>query len=188
MSAWHRVVLALLLVMGMPAMATTHVPRTEVHIEHKGIVMHVRVRTPAQIRAFYEARGFPQAALDLLARSCFLSVGIVNGSRQIVWLEPARFDISTEDHGRRRPLELRDHRWWQARWSSLAVDKPQQATFGWTLLPLSRDLRPDEPVGGNIVIERVSGPVFITARFDLGRERLGGRFLLQLPPLVCKSD
>ena len=42
-------------------------------------------RTPNQLGSFYEARGFPKAMRDVLSKQCFITVGILNTSKEKIW-------------------------------------------------------------------------------------------------------
>ena len=59
----------------------------------KGLEFSISVRQPEQLAAFYSARGFPQSAIDRITATCFLTVGIRNGSGDVAWLVLALFSI-----------------------------------------------------------------------------------------------
>lgn len=142
--------------------------------------LHIGVvpRTPEQVAAFYEARHFPPDAVAALARVCLLTVTIHNRSQTVVWLEPARWRLRAQEGGEVRRLD-RAH--WTALWERIGLPAAQRATFGWTQLPETRDLRPGEPVGGNVVVEPPAGPFSLEARFTTGADRRG-------PPIVARFD
>ncbi|MEO1766217.1 hypothetical protein [Thiobacter aerophilum] len=142
-------------------------------------------RTPEQLMAFYAARGFPPAAVEVIAASCFLTVGIVNHGRDVVWLEPARWRFETLDG---RPVRRLAREEWEARFERLAVPLAPRATFGWTQLPESRDLQPGEPVGGNVAVEPPAGPFRLIARFRTGADGNGPPLKLRVEPLTCPGS
>ena len=43
--------------------------------------------TPNQMSAFYEARGFQPAMVELLSKQCFITIRIHNTGRQTMWLD-----------------------------------------------------------------------------------------------------
>lgn len=154
-------------------------------LETKEIRIRAIPRSPDQISGFYRARRLPESAIRALRRACLVTVGIHNRSHRVLWLEPARWRLQTVagDPVRRLPRS-----YWQALWARLDVAAGARASFGWTLLPESRDLQPDEPVGGNLTLEPPGGPFIIEARFATGTDRRGPPLVLRSPPLTCPRD
>ncbi|MEA3411000.1 MAG: hypothetical protein U9R74_05605 [Pseudomonadota bacterium] len=144
----------------------------------------IRPNTPRQMAAFFEARGFPGPALKEISIDCFITVGIENLSDRIVWLEPAHWKIRTEDTA----LDRLTPDSWSRRWAALGIPEGNRATFGWTLLPETRDLRPSEPVGGNIVLPRVPGPFSLEANFSTGAKRDGEPIHIRYDEVRCARD
>ena len=66
----------------------------------------------------------------------------------------------------------------------LRVPYATRAAFRWTQLPEQRDLRTDEPVGGNITLPPLAGPFTLVMHFDIGRQRDDKREL-RFPQLHC---
>lgn len=143
--------------------------------------LSIAPRTPEQIAAFYEARHFPPDAVAALARACLLTVGIRNRSQTVVWLEPARWRFLAPDSEIRRL----DRAHWNALWGRIGLPAAQRATFGWTQLPETRDLRPGEPVGGNVAVEPPAGPFTLEARFVTGAGRQGPEIVVRFENLRC---
>lgn len=141
-------------------------------------------RTPDQVAAFYEARGFPEAAVDRIRAACFITVGLRNKTNKVVWLELARWQVSSATGAVKR-VTRED---WARVWREVGVEAAQQATFGWTLLPERRDLQPDEPVGGNLTVIRTGEPFTLEAVFKTGPNRRGGEIQLRYENLRCASD
>jgi len=131
-------------------------------------------RTPDQMAAFYEGRGFPAKVTQVFSEVCFFTVIVKNLSRDIVWLEPGNWQIKRESGEKIKRL---GQQYWRKRWQQLNLPKNNQATFRWTLLPTSRDLRPDEGVGGNLVLAATPGKIMVTPVFRLGAD---GRTSLKL--------
>lgn len=148
----------------------------------QGIEMRVEPRAPEQISAFYEARGFPRAAIEALSKACFITVGIQNRREDIVWLEPARWQL-IDAAG--QPIERLSRAYWETRFEKLGVPPASRATFGWTQLPEVRDLRPGEPVGGNVTLAPARGTFTLVARFATGSDRRGPEIVVRFDNLAC---
>jgi hypothetical protein len=152
-------------------------------VRQDGVELHAELRTAEQMRAFYEARGFPPAALAAVSQACFITVGIRNHRRDILWLEPARWVLQAGGTQVQRRTEAD----WVAIWDQAGLEPGHRATFRWTQLPEQRDLHPGEPVGGNLTLNRVPGRVTILARFATGRDR-NGEIALPVGPFVCRAQ
>lgn len=148
----------------------------------QGLSFHVSARTPEQIMAFYSARGFPEAAVDEIARSCFLTVGIQNKRDDVVWLEPSRWRFVDE---KGKPIHRISRMEWEAKWKRLQLPAANRATFGWTQLPVQRDLQPGEPVGANVAIVPPEGRFSLIAEFDTGADRRGEKIVVRVDSLAC---
>jgi len=146
------------------------------------IELHASARSPDQIAAFYEARGFPRNAIVALTQTCFVTVSLHNRSDDVVWLEPSRWRF-LDEHG--REVKRRDRAYWSALWEKLGVPMANRATFGWTQLPEVRDLRPSEPVGGNVALLPPSGRFRIEARFATGPDKQGKDISVTIDNLSC---
>ena len=147
-----------------------------------GVELSISARTAEQISAFYGARGMPSAALQALSQACFLTVGLHNRRNESVWLEPAAWRFIAADG---KPIARISRQEWTARWTALQVPLAAQSTFGWTQLPESRDLYPDESVGANIAIQPPTGSFSLIARFRTGAGGEGRPIELSIPGLSC---
>ncbi|BBP01546.1 hypothetical protein [Sulfuriferula nivalis] len=163
------------------ATANIHAAERDTY-ESNGISFSISVRTPDQIRAFYTGRGFPEAAIAELTSKCLLTIGVRNHRKDIVWMEPAKWEFTTM-HGTKVLRISRDA--WDKRWAEQNIPLANRATFGWTQLPESRDLYPDETAGGNIAIQPPSEPFTVTASFDTSEDRSGAPVTFQSAPLTC---
>ena len=153
-------------------------------VENDDMLMVLMPHTPAQIAAFYEARGFPKKALDLISKACFVTVHIENKSKRVIWLETANWAL---DSNKRTLQRLgKDH--WDARWDEIKLPLANRATFGWTQLPAQRDLQPDEPVGGNIVLHGDIGKFNLEARFLTGKDKRGGMLEVRFQDIECPTE
>lgn len=147
-----------------------------------GLDIVVRPHTRPQMAAFYEARGFPAAALGELEKACFMTVSVINLRKDIVWLEPARWQI--RDNAGQLVQRL-NKAYWDQKWQQHRVSAAARTAFRWTQLPESRDLRPEEPVGGNIAFIPKNGPFSLLMRFPLGAGKTNGEVKIRLPGLGC---
>jgi hypothetical protein len=157
----------------------------DVRLARDGAELFVSARTPEQIGAFYGARGMPPAALRELSKACFLTVGLHNRRADTLWLEPAAWRF-VDAQG--RPVARISRQEWTARWRALDVPLAAQSTFGWTQLPESRDLYPDESVGANITIVPPVGSFTLIARFRTGADGKGQAIELRVPNLSCSRE
>lgn len=149
-----------------------------------GLQVRVLPHTPLQMAAFYEARGFSVGAIDELDKACFMTVSLVNLRQDIVWLEPQRW-VLRDKAGRTVPLL--DKTYWDKRWRQNGVSAGARTAFRWTQLPMSRDLQPEEPVGGNITFIPRNGPFSLEMRFFLGPDKDRGEMKIRLTGLPCRG-
>jgi hypothetical protein len=56
------------------------------HFEDKDITVIIGSRTPEQLSAFYTGRGFNQAAIDEIAKKCFIFGMVDNKTYDRLWL------------------------------------------------------------------------------------------------------
>jgi len=131
--------------------------------------MQIFVRTPEQLNAFYLGRHFSQTAIDRILATCFITPIIKNKTYDLLWLELDNWQFSTEDG----PVQRIKRDYWKKQWQEVGLQPAHQATFGWTLMPESRDLRVDEGVGGSVVIPMQTKPFTLTAHFKTGKDKTG---------------
>ena len=153
--------------------------------EVAGVSLSVTPRMPEQVAAFYEARGFSREAVKALAEACFLTTNVLHRRQDVVWLEL--------DNWRFRDAEGREiarlpRQYWVALWEQVTLPQGKRATFGWTQLPESRDLRTGEPVGGNVVLVPPTGEFSLEARFRTGAFRREGEIVVRLSGLRCPGQ
>jgi len=153
-------------------------------VENDDLLMVLMPHTPEQIAAFYEARGFPKAALDLISKACFVTVHIENKSKRVIWLETDNWRLSSD----RQPLQPLNKDHWDTRWDEIKLPLANRATFGWTRLPVQRDLQPDEPVGGNIVLDGDVRKFDLEAHFLTGRDKRGGLLEVRFQDIECPGE
>lgn len=148
------------------------------------LTVRLTPRTPQQMAAFYQARGFGRDMVDVLSAQCFITVLIKNTSPDTIWLDLTQWAFHNAD-GR---LERRDRGYWLQRWKTLNIPLAHQSTFRWTLLPERLDFRPGEHEGGNIILPRTGKPATIAARFDAGADRNGKPILVEFNNVRCAED
>jgi len=141
-------------------------------------------RTPNQMGAFYEARGFPENMLNVIKKQCYITVGITNNSNQRIWLDLSSWEFSAA--GKTIKREHRDY--WRKRWQDMGIPLNKQSTFRWTLLPETLDYLPGEHEGGNILLPFTSGPISLTATFASGKDKQGKQITITTDKLFCAED
>lgn len=148
--------------------------------EDAKLQIKITARPPEGTAAFYEARGFALKATELFASKCFLTISMRNKLYPVLWLEPARWRVLHNGATiQRYPIS-----YWQQQFDQLQVPYATRAAFRWTQLPEQRDLRTDEPVGGNITLPPLAGPFTLVMHFDIGRQR-DDKLELRFPQLHC---
>jgi hypothetical protein len=154
------------------------------YLENDDLLVVVIPRTPAQMAAFYEARGFPPEAIALIRGTCFMTVHIENKRDGILWLDLDQWQFTADG----RPLARIGVPDWAARWDAIELRQASRSTFGWTLLPALRDLHPDESVGGNLVFPGDTATLTIEAHFPAGPDRQGAPVSAAFGRLHCARD
>jgi len=173
---------ALLLLLACLPLTLPAAPNGERRFDDGRVRVHLHPRTPEQIAAFYEARGFPRAMVARLRAQCFITTTVRNLSDDIVWLEPSRWEFRRADGRRVRRL---NRAYWKARWAAMDAPLPARSTFRWTQLPESLDLRPGEGEGGNLILPRLTGRFSLIAHFPTGEDRAGPPITVRFEGLRC---
>ena len=133
--------------------------------ENKQFRMRLITRTPNQIAAFYEARGFPDFAITEVRNACFITIGLLNKSNQMLYHDVSQWRFIDKNG----PVKRRLRSDWKTRWNELGLEKRFQSTFRWTLMPEKLDFYPQEGEGGNLTFPRTGNPITISARIQTGR-------------------
>lgn len=136
-----------------------------IKISNPTLDFRVYTRSQEDMAAFYEGRGFSAKLIHSLKDACFFTVIVKNKSNNILWLEPASWPVTLVPGKKAQQL---GQQFWRQRWQKLAIAKSSQSTFRWTLLPDSRDLRPDENVGGNYILQATTSKIKLTPVFRIG--------------------
>ena len=131
--------------------------------ENKFVRVRLLPRTPDQVAAFYEARGFPKQAIALIKSRCFITVGIRNKSKEILLHDLGTWSYKTKTASLPR-IRRQD---WFRQWDTMGIERPLQSTFRWTLLPESLDFRPEEGEGGNLTLVGTDEEFSISGSFTI---------------------
>jgi hypothetical protein len=157
----------------------------ETRITREGVDFYISARTAEQTSAFYSARGLPLTAVQEISKACFLTVGLHNRRTDTLWLDLSAWRL-TDAKGLAVARISRPE--WTARWNALQVPLAAQSTFGWTQLPETRDMQPDESVGGNVPIVPPTGKFTLTAHFRTGANGTGQPLEIKVPGLSCTQE
>ena len=141
-------------------------------------------RTPQQIAAFYEARGFSKPMIDKLKQQCFITVWIHNKSSDILWLDLPQWQFSSPAG----KIERRDRQYWKSIWNEMQIPLAHQSTFRWTLLPETLDFHPDEREGGNIILPRSDQTLHIQVTFPTRADKSGTPITLRFNDIHCANN
>ncbi len=168
----------------LPAMSDAEEEPEGPHVENSLFSFRLQPRTPEQMVAFYEARGFPKSALDLIKNTCYLTGIIHNKSTDTTWLDLKYWRFYTDQ----REIKRFDRRYWNAQWAWINLPQANRSTFRWTLLPEIRDLLPNESVGGNIILPQIDGTFTLEAIFTTGKKKRGTEIRVDLRNIQCDTD
>ncbi len=178
---------ASLLLLGLVAMGVCNAmekPYPGRYFEDERLLMVVIPRTAEQMAAFYEARGFPQRAIDRVTATCFVTIHIDNKNRGITWLETANWQLDSNQ----QTIKILGSEYWNSVWEDIELPQSYRSTFFWTQLPPVVDLHPDEPVGGNIVLPGNIRTFNIEASFLLGADKKDGKIQIKFDNVSCTGD
>jgi hypothetical protein len=153
-------------------------------VESGGLYMFVRLNTPDQMAAFYEARGFPRGAIERLRRTCFVMAHVENRGDNVIWLELKNWHFRSGQ----QELHRLDRNYWDSVWDEIGLPQASRSTFGWTQLPGERDLQPGEPVGGNVILPATDEPFTLQADFLTGENRRAGMISVRFENLRCAKN
>lgn len=151
--------------------------------QYKGnqIKISLSPRTPEQIAAFYEGRGFKKEMVNKLKQQCFITIGIHNKSKDILWHDASKW-IFTSKAGNIQRLD-RTH--WKSVWKEMNIPLAHQSTFRWTLLPEKLDFRSNEHEGGNIILPYSNQPFTLKAEFKTKANKSGKPIKVIIDGIQC---
>ena len=146
--------------------------------------LQFKPRTPDQMSAFYEARGFPEAMIKPLYAQCFITVRITNTGKDVVWLNLDKWTFTANG----KPVQRYHRNDWLEKWKTMGMSAAHRSTFRWTLLPERLDYQPGESEGGNIILPRVKGQIHLHAEFATGKDKKGPTVQLDFDNLRCVEN
>jgi len=152
--------------------------------ENKVIKFALHPRTPEQMAAFYEGRGFPKSAVNATKDACFITAGMRNLAKHKIWLDLKQWRFYSSDG----EITRINRQQWTQNWQQLNVPLASQATFSWTLLPESRDLHQHEPVGGNITLIPFGDSFTVEAVFATGEQQKGPSLTVKIENVRCAQS
>ena len=152
--------------------------------EDKDLIVVIGSRTPEQLAAFYTGRGFNQASIDVIIKTCFVFGMVDNKTYETLWLSLDEWKFIAADGSQMKRFK-RDH--WMKTWQQTGLSQSHQSTFGWTQLPENRDLRMHEVVGGNVAVEWQDMPFTLEATFRTGADKTGKPHIITVEDLTCTS-
>jgi len=158
--------------------------KKKIEYEDDDVMFRVYRRSPKQIAAFYEGRGFSHEAIDEIEKYCSIAVIVKNKTSDVLWLELDNWQFTSK--GKQVSRINRDY--WKKLWEKTNLPQAHRATFGWTLMPEARDLQKDEGVGGSIPLPMLTEPFSITARFSTGENKGGNIKTVTVENITCKAD
>ena len=156
----------------------------ESHVENSLFSFRLKPRTPEQMVAFYEARGFPKSALNLIKKTCYLTGIVHNKSTDTIWLELKYWRFYTDQ----REIKRFDRRYWNAQWDWINLPPAYRSTFRWTLIPETLDYLPGEEEGGNILLPFTKDFISVRATFSTGENKQGKKITISTDNLFCAED
>lgn len=152
--------------------------------EDDKVAMRLVLRNQEQLAGFYLGREFGAAAVDKILETCFFAAIINNKSYDVLWLDLDHWQFQRGN--KTIPRLKRDY--WTEQWREIDLPQRHQSTFGWTLLPETRDLRRDESAGGNVAIPMQPEPFTLTARFHTGPNRQGPVKTIVFEDVTCPRN
>ncbi len=152
--------------------------------EDEQIIFRIVQRTPENISAFYQGREFEKKAIDEILNTCYITVIVKNKAQTTLWLELDNWQFLSNG----KPIKRIKRNYWKKRWNAIGLNQAHRSTFGWTLMPESRDLRPDESIGGSIVISKQSKPFTVIANFHTKPDKSGRLKTVTIHGEKCIED
>lgn len=156
----------------------------KIEYEDKDVMFRVFRRSPNQIAAFYEGRGFEQKAINEIKKYCSIAVVVKNKTNDVLWLELDKWRFASKG----KTVSRITRTFWKSLWQEINLPQGHRSTFGWTLMPEIRDLQKDEGVGGNIPLPMLTEPFTIIANFPTGKNKDGKIKTVTMKNIQCRAD
>ena len=145
--------------------------------------MRLVIRSKDQLTAFYSGRGFPKPAIAEILKTCFITPIVKNKTSTTLWIEPDTWRFSING----KPIARIKRDYWTNTWHKVGLSLAHQSTFGWTLLPETRNLQPDESAGGSIAIPMQTKPFTLVAHFKTGPDKKGEPKIITFKDVSCEN-
>ena len=151
--------------------------------QYKGnqIKISLSPRAPEQIAAFYEGRGFKKEMVNKLKQQCFITIGIHNKSKDILWHDASKWTFTSKTGN----IQRLDRTYWKSVWKEMYIPLAHQSTFRWTLLPEELDFRSNEGEGGNIILPYSTKPFTLKAEFKTKADKSGKPIKVRIDGIQC---
>ena len=171
------------LILSVFAVTAYAAEKAPVEYEDNEVYMRLVIRSKDQLSAFYVGRGFPQNAIDEILKTCFITPLVKNKTHDALWVEPDSWNFKSDN----KPIPRIKRDYWDKPWKDTGLSLAHQSTFGWTLMPETRDLRIDEGVGGTIAIPMQETPFTLKARFNTGLNKEGKTKIIEFKDITCAN-
>jgi len=171
------------LILSVSAITAYAAEEGPVEYEDDEVYMRLVIRSKDQLSAFYVGRGFPQNAIDEILKTCFITPLVRNKTLDALWVEPDSWSFI----GDNQPIARIKRDYWDKPWKDTGLSLAHQSTFGWTLMPETRDLRIDEGVGGTVAIPMQAKPFTLKARFNTGLNKEGKPKIIEFKGITCAN-
>jgi len=156
----------------------------KIEYEDEDVMFRVFRRSPSQIAAFYEGRGFEGKAINEIKKYCSIAVVVKNKTNDVLWLELDKWRFVSEG----KTISRITRAFWKSLWQKINISQANRSTYGWTLMPEIRDLQKDEGVGGSIPLPMLSEPFTIIANFPTGKNKNGRIKTVTIKNIKCRAD
>jgi hypothetical protein len=147
------------------------------------VFMRLVIRSKDQLTAFYAGRGFSKPAIAEILKTCFITPIVKNKTLDTLWIEPDTWRFSLNG----KPIERIRRDYWTKVWDKIVLSLAHQSTFGWTLLPETRNLQLDESAGGSIAIPMQTQPFTLVAHFNTGPDKKGAQKIITFKGVSCEN-
>jgi len=151
----------------------------------EGMSIRLIQRLPDQTRSFFIARGFSAEHAELISQSCVFQTVFKNISDKG---EPSAIVYNMDNwrvrhQGRESKMKLREK--WAIQWNELAVTKPAQLAFEWSLLPTTQDYQPGDYNWGMSIFGLPPASSFA---LKLTWQQYGEKRSVAIPDMQCAAD
>lgn len=174
---------ALLLVFSLTVKNSYAETKKPLEYEDDEVYMRLVIRNNEQLSAFYLGREFPKNAIDEILNTCFITPMVLNKSLDALWVEPNSWVFLSDN----KPIKRITREYWKKVWKDVDLSMAHQSTFGWTLMPETRDLRYDEGVGGSIAIPMQTKTFTLEAHFNTGLNKEGESKIITFKDISCPN-